>query len=404
MNRRSPAGEGRPFTAFLIAGEVSGDILGADLIVALRDRLVGRLRVVGVGGERMIGAGLEVALPMVAAGIHGFSAVLARLPSLVVAIRRTAAAVIAADPDVLVLIDSPGFNLRVAKIVRRANPSITIVDYVSPTVWAYFPWRARLMTRHVDHVLAILPFEPAVHRDLGGPPCTYVGHPLRQHLDALRPERGERAPLTATGRPVLLVLPGSRPGEIARLMEPFGETLALVEERFGAVEPILPAVAWLADDIRRRAAAWPVAPRIVDGEAAKLAAFRRAHAALAASGTVTLELALAGVPMVVAYRVEPLTRPFKFLMRAGSIVLPNLIVDANVVPEFIDRDSSPERLAEALLPLLEASPERARQLAAFDRVADLLALAEGTPSSRAAEMVVETVRWRRLDAALERKN
>jgi lipid-A-disaccharide synthase len=285
--------------------------------------------------------------------------------------------------------------------VRRRNPAITIVDYVSPSVWAYLPGRARKMARYVDQLLAILPFEPAVHRELGGPPCVYVGHPLIAHLDRLRPREGERRVPGEGGPPVLLVLPGSRRTEIRRLMQPFGATVARVVERLGPVEVIVPAVSYLAAEIRERAAAWPIRPRIVEGEEEKRAAFRRAHAALAASGTVTLELALAGVPMIVAYRVDPLVRSLKPFLAARSIVLTNLVLDANVVPEFLDRDSNPERLAEALMPLLAESPERSRQLAAFERIEALMRLDEGTPSGRAAEVVVETVRRRRRDAALD---
>ena len=189
------------------------------------------------------------------------------------------------------------------------------------------------MARFVNQVLCILPFEPEVHRRLGGPPTTYVGHPLIERLATLRPLPGERAPLGAGRRPVLLVLPGSRRSEIGRLMQRFGDTIGLVRSnRFGPVELILPAVPHLAAEIRQRVTAWPVQPTIVEGEAATHAAFRRAHAALAASGTVTLELALSGVPMVVAYRVDIFLRTFKAFLQADSIVLPNLIVGSNVIP------------------------------------------------------------------------
>jgi lipid-A-disaccharide synthase len=330
--------------------------------------------------------------PMEEVVLHGLAEVIVRAPRLFARIRQTAAAIVAADPDIVVLIDCPGFNLRVAKRVRRLNPAIPIVDYVSPTVWAYFPGRARRMAPSIDHLLAVLPFEPAVHRALGGPPTTYVGHPLIERLVELRPARGERKPLAAGERPVLLVLPGSRRSEINRLMDRFGETVARVTERFGPVEVVLPAVTHLAGEIRARAAAWPVKPTIVEGEAAARAAFRRAHAALAASGTVTLELALSGVPMVVAYRVDPLIRPFKWMLRAPSIVLPNLIAGSNAVPEMLDGDARPEKLAAALIPLLTASPERARQLAAFQQVEAAMTLDSGTPSKRAADIVLGAMR------------
>jgi lipid-A-disaccharide synthase len=398
----APGGE-RSFTAFLVAGEESGDLLGGGLMQALAERLGGRVRFFGVGGKRMARLGLRSLFPMEEIAHHGITAVVANAPRILRRIRETVAAAVRADPDVLVIIDCPGFNLVVARRVRRLRPSVTIVDYVSPSVWAYRPGRARAMAKFVDHILAILPFEPSVHRDLGGPDCSYVGHPLIERLDVLRPEPRERKRIDSVARPTLLVLPGSRRSEVARLMRPFGETLALVTERHGPLDILLPAVPHLLAEIRAGASDWPVRVRIVEGEEEKHAAFRRAHAALAASGTVTLELALSGVPMVVAYRLDPVVRWFKWALRAKSIVLANLVIGQNVIPEFIDAASSPERLADALLPLLEESPERRRQLAAFERIDMLMALPNATPSGRAAEIVLETVRARRLHAALDRR-
>jgi lipid-A-disaccharide synthase len=302
--------------------------------------------------------------------------------------------VIAAAPDVLILVDCPGFNLRVGKIVGRLDPKLPIVDYVSPSVWAYFPGRARKMARYVDQLLAILPFEPRVHRELGGPPTTYVGHPLIERLGSLRPAPGERQPIAKNPRPVLLVLPGSRASEIRRLMPTFGETAALVANAVGPIEIILPAIPRLIDEIRARAAAWRVQPTIVSGEEATYAALRRAHAALAASGTVTLELALSRVPTIVAYRLDPLLSLLKPLLKAHSIVLPNLILGRNAVPEFLDRAASPERLSAALLPLLRETPERERQLAAFSELDAIMTLDHGTPSSAATDIVVTAMRQR----------
>ncbi len=390
-------GERKPLTVFLIAGEELGDALGAGLMEALAEKAGGKVRFAGVGGERMARLGLASLFPMEEIALHGLTAVLGRLPRLARRIRETVAAVLAADPDVLVAIDCPAFSLRVARRVRRRRPRITVVDYVSPSVWAYLPGRARAMARFVDRILAILPFEPEVHRTLGGPPCTYVGHPLIARLSTLRPGEGERAPL-GDSPPVLLVLPGSRRSEVKRLMAPFGETVRRIAEH-GPLDVVLPAVPRLADDIRARAAAWPVRPRIVVGEAEKLAAFRRAHAALAASGTVTLELALAAVPMVVAYRVDPLVRPLKPFLRAKSIVLANLVLGERAIPEFIDRDSDPARLAAALLPLLRDTPERAAQLAAFRRIESLMDPDDAPPSVRAAEAVLETLRSRTVPVA-----
>ncbi|MEX2036638.1 MAG: lipid-A-disaccharide synthase, partial [Xanthobacteraceae bacterium] len=335
--------------------------------------------------------GLASIFPIEAIQLHGLSEVLMRLPDLWQRIRATADAVVKADPAVLVAIDSPAFSLRVAKRVRRLAPRIPIVDYVSPSVWAWAPWRARRMKPFVDRLMAILPFEPEVHRQLGGPPTTYVGHPLTERLDSLQPRQGERTP---GGPPVLLVLPGSRRSEVSRLMGRFGETVKLVADRVGPIEVVLPAVDALADEIRAHAASWPVPPTIVTGEEAKHAAFRRARAALAASGTVTLELALTGVPMVVAYRVDVFLRALKPLLRSKSIVLANLIAGENAIPEFLDGDATPEKLAAALNPLLDETPERARQIAAFGEIERRMLAGEGTPSGRAADIVLAAMRPR----------
>jgi lipid-A-disaccharide synthase len=365
---------------------------------ALADR-DGSVRVLGVGGNRMAALGLKSLYPMQEIGLHGIATVVLQLGRLIRRQRQTANAVIAAKPDVLVTIDVPSFSLGVARRVRATDPSITTVHYVMPSVWAWRPGRARSMAKYIDHVLAILPFEPEVSRELGGPPCTYVGHLLIERVGALRPGPGERPPIEAATKRTLIVLPGSRRSEIGRLLEPFGEAVALVTAQSGPLEVVLPAVGHLAAEIRAGVAGWPVQPTIVEGEEAKFAAFRRAHAALAASGTVTLELALSGVPMVVAYRIEPGLRLFKWMLRAKSIVLSNLVLGENVIPELIDRQSTPTRLAAALLPLLDETPERAAQLAAFARLDGLMTLEGTTPSARAAGVVVETVeaRQRRLE-------
>jgi lipid-A-disaccharide synthase len=384
-------------SVFVIAAEESGDQIGGALIGALRRELGPDFRLMGVGGSRMVEAGLEPIFPSSDVSIVGIGPILRRLPFLLGRIQMAADAVLAAKPDVLVIIDSPDFTHRVAKRVRAADPSIPIIDYVSPSVWAWRPGRARRMRPYVDHLLAFLPFEPEVHRKLGGPRCTYVGHAVIERLDRLRPKPGERPPLAEAERPVLLVLPGSRVNEITRLMDPFGEAIGRVLAGAGpqGVEVVLPAVTHLAEDIRKRAASWPVQPTIVTGEDAKHAAFRRAHAALAASGTVTLELALAGVPMVVAYRLDPIARRLKWTVKVQSIVLANLVLGENAIPEFIDKDSTPEALAAALLPLLRDSPQRARQVAAFATLDEKMKTDSGPPSGRAAEIIAEVVRKRR---------
>ncbi|MEZ5839612.1 MAG: lipid-A-disaccharide synthase [Hyphomicrobiales bacterium] len=368
-----------------------GDQLGARLMAALKDRLGDEVRFSGVGGERMAREGLQSIFPLSDIAVGGITAVLARLPLIIRRIRETTAAALAAAPDVLVAIDSPEFTHNVAKRVRKANPAIPVVDYVSPSVWAWRPGRARKMAAYVDHLLAILPFEPEVHRRLAGPACTYVGHPLIERLDVLRPASGERPDLAAPGaRPTLLVLPGSRHGEVKRLMAPIGETLRLLVGRGLDFELLLPAVTHLRAEIEAAAADWPVQPTILAGEEAKFGAFRRAHAALAASGTVTLELAIAGVPMVVMYKLDPIARRLKWLGSVPSIVLPNLILGENVIPEFLDEHCEPKVLAERLAPLLSETPDRAVQVAGLARLDEAMRLeGDEAPGRRAARIVLE---------------
>ena len=387
-----------PARIFVVAGEESGDQLGAKLMQALNRRLSpGGAVFMGVGGRAMQAEGLDSLFPMADIAVMGFAAVIARLPTLINRINATAAAVIAERPDMLVIIDSPDFTHRVAKRVRAALPDLPIVDYVSPTVWAWRPGRARRMRAYVDHLMALLPFEPAAHERLGGPPCTYVGHPLVERLDDLRPGPGERfEPPYDGGPPTVLVLPGSRRSEVTRLMPVFGETVAAVSAALnGPVNWVLPAVSHVAPLIEQGLASWSVKPRVVSGEAAKYAAFRSATAALAASGTVTLELALARVPMVVGYKVSRLEEQVRHFIIVRNASLPNIILDEAAVPEFLQRDCTADNLAQALLPLIAATSERAAQLAAFDRVAAAMSIGTERPSDRAAAVVADLLDARR---------
>jgi lipid-A-disaccharide synthase len=383
-----------PLRIWLVAGEESGDQLSAKLMRALKASLGGNVSFAGVGGRAMAAEGLQSLFPLEDIAVMGFSAVLRRLPTIMARIRMTADAAVAARPDALVIVDSPDFTHRVAARVRKALPDLPIVDYVSPSVWAWRSSRAAKMRAYVDHLLALLPFEPEAHRRLGGPPTTYVGHPLIERLHDLRPRGAERSPL-GSGPLRLLVLPGSRRSEVSRLMGPFGETLGLLSQRLSQpLEVTLPAVPHLAEEIAAASASWPVAPRIVQGETPKFAAFRSAHAALAASGTVTLELGLSEVPMVVAYRVSKIEEVLQYLIKAHSIVLTNLVLGENVVPELIQWDCTPQKLADAVEALLHEGPERTRQLKAFDRLDQLMRIGDEAPSERAARVVLEVIRGR----------
>lgn len=392
MMAATQSGSGVPLHVFIVVGEESGDQLGAALMRALRIRAGGKIRFSGVGGAAMAAEGLRTLFPLTDVSFVGFHMIVKGLRRARARIRETARAVVAARPDVLVIVDSPDFTHWMARRVRAAAPEIPIVDYVSPTVWAWRPWRARAMRRYVDHVMALLPFEPAVHERLGGPPCSYVGHPLTERIGELRPN-AEEARRRLADPPVLLTLPGSRHGEIRRLMDCFGGVLERLRTAAGPLDVVLPTLPHLRDEIAAAAAGWPLAPRILVDPLEKRAAFRTARAALAASGTVTLELALAGVPMVGAYRVSRIEEAIaRRLIQVPSIILANLVLGENIVPEFIQADCTPERLTAALLPLLGDSPDRRRQLAAFGRLDQVMEIGAAIPSERAADIVLAHAR------------
>jgi lipid-A-disaccharide synthase len=379
---------------FLVAAEESGDRLGAALMRALRERTTGQVRFAGVGGGEMAAEGIASLYPIDDLPLIGFSAIPRRLPKILRLMRFTAKAVVARPPHVLVIIDSPGFTRGIARRVRAADSTIPIVEYVSPSVWAWRPGRARIMRAYIDHILALLPFEPAVHQRLGGPPCTYVGHPLIEEVGNLRPSP-EEARRRLADPPVLLMLPGSRSGELERLLGVFADAVALLRERVGSLELIVATVPHLAGAIREASAQWPLRPRIVVEKADKQAAFRIATAALAKSGTVTLELALAGVPMIAAYKVsaiEYIAVGRGILKRIPSIILTNLLLGENVVPELLQQNCTAENLAVALRPLLGDTPERRRQIEAFSRLDAIMEVGSSAPALRAADIVLAAAR------------
>jgi lipid-A-disaccharide synthase len=380
----------KPLDVFLVAGEASGDALGGALMAALRTQLGGHVRFRGIGGVAMTAEGITSLFPMDDLTAMGINGVVAKLPTILRRLRETVNAIVAEPPDILVLIDSPDFNLRVAKRVRRRLPELTIIDYVSPTVWVWRPGRAQAMKPYIDHVLALLPFEPAVYTRLDGPPCSYVGHSLLQRLDDLRPSPEEQI-ARDTGMPLVLVLPGSRHSEISRLLPIFGPTIDRLAELRGRIDFVLPTLPRFAAEITAIAASWPVQPRIVVDEAEKYSAFRRARAALAASGTVTLELALSRIPTVAAYRVSAIEAPIlRRVIRIPSTILPNLILEENIVPEFHQEKCTPDNLVTALEPLLAGGEARQRQLDGFARLDEAMAIGTEQPSERAARITIET--------------
>jgi lipid-A-disaccharide synthase len=379
----------------VVAGEHSGDQLGAKLMRAVTEAHAGEAGFLGVGGEAMEAEGLKSVFPLSDIAVMGILPVLARLPKLLARIQVTAETIVAARPDALVIIDSPDFTHRVARRVRAALPKLPIVDYVSPSVWAWRRGRAKAMRAYVDCVLALLPFEPEAHRRLNGPRCVYVGHPLIERIAALRPNPDEEA-RRATAPPLIVVLPGSRRSEVRRLMADFGGALAVLRQSVGPFAVVLPTLPHVEADVRGLAAQWPEPAKIVLGEDAKYAAFRAARASLAASGTATLELALAGVPMVGAYKVSIVEEQLKYLIKVPSILLPNLILGERAIPEFLQRDCTPAVLGAALAEIVRHGSARDAQLEALSRLDGRMGLPDGgAPSAHAARAVLETIETRR---------
>jgi lipid-A-disaccharide synthase len=386
-----------PLKVAVVAGESSGDLLGADLIAALRIESGREIALVGVGGPALAEQGLTSLFDFSEIAIMGFVAVVKKLPRLVSLIRRTADAIAAARPDVLIIIDSPDFTHRVAKRVRLTLPDLVVIDYVCPSVWAWKEYRATAMLAYVDHVLAVLPFEPEAMARLGGPPTSYIGHRLRslpqllQARQSLIARRAAPAPDTKN----ILLLPGSRNHEIRRLLPLFGEAVKVLESRGTRYRLLLATVPYQEQSVREITRDWPRPPEIFVGDAAKWQAFGEADVALAASGTVLLELALAGIPTISSYKTDVLIRMVLNRIKAWSGALPNLIADYPVVPEYFDEFIRPTALARWLERLSTDTPERNAMLAGFQEIFDRMATAR-PPGAHGAAIVLDVLRQKRV--------
>ncbi|WP_026187456.1 lipid-A-disaccharide synthase [Ensifer sp. BR816] len=380
----------RTYRLAIIAGEVSGDLLGADLVRALRGRIDGAIELVGIGGDALEAEGLTSLFDYSELSIMGFSQVLARLPKLLLRIRQTARAIVAARPDALVIIDSPDFTHRVARMVRAALPELPVIDYVCPSVWAWKPERAPRMLGYVDHVLAVLPFEPEVMLKLGGPPTTYVGHRLASDTNvlAVRERRRQRLQMEQGGATrTCLLLPGSRGSEVSRLLPVFGEAVVELAARNPGTRFLMPTVPRQERRVRDLTASWKVQPEITVDAEMKWRAFVEADMAIAASGTVILELALAGVPVVSTYRADWLVTLLHEKIRIWTAALPNLIADFPIVPEYFNKAIRPGTLVRWFERLSRDTPQRAAMLDGFAIVEQRMAT-DRPPGEKAAEIVL----------------
>jgi lipid-A-disaccharide synthase len=374
---------------YIVAGEASGDALGARLLAALRARDPA-LAFAGIGGERLAEKGMPSLFPMRELALMGLIEVLPNLRNLSRRMAETVADIAARRPAVIVTIDSPGFAMRLAERVRPLG--IPIVHYVAPQIWAWRPGRVRKIRERVDRILCLLPFEPVIF-ETAGIPASFVGHPVLESGAELGDATRFRAAygIAETDR-VLLVMPGSRRMEAKRLLPVFGPALRLLADRVPGLRPVIVVSPVVAEAVRAGVAGWPGRPILVETLQGKHDAFAAAAAGLIKSGTSSLEMAVAGVPHIVAYRVNPITAAIvRRLIRVRFASLVNLLAEREVAPEFLQERATPEAMCAALHALLTAPAAAAAQRAAFAGVLDQLHPPGLTPSEAAAEAVLGSV-------------
>ena len=377
-------------TIMLVAGEPSGDALGRQLIEGLRASAERPLKIVGVGGQQMRAAGLQSLFALDDTSVMGLREVVPRVPRILQRVRQAAQLAVRLRPDVVVMIDSPDFTHRVAKRIKRLAPDIRLANYVAPQVWASRPKRAQSMAKYFDHVLCLLPFEVPFF-EKAGLAATFVGHPVieRSPTPGLGVAFRARHNI-AESQKVLVVLPGSRLSEIRFLWPVFKDAIEQTELRTGPLSIVVPTVHTVARRVKDVVGSWRPSAIVVEDQAEKWAAFDAADAALAASGTVSTELALASTPMVIGYRVGALTAEIArhLVTLPAHITLVNLILNRRAIPEFVQNNCTPENLSRELVTLLTNPAARLTQVVASGEAIKALGFGQERPSVRAARAIL----------------
>ena len=373
---------------WLIAGEPSGDLIGARLIDALNKRTGGRFRVTGIGGEAMESAGLQSRFPISDIAVMGLVEIIPRIPLIKRRMRETIAQIKQDKPAIVVSIDVPGFCYDVWKGLRGSD--IPLVHYVAPTVWAWRPDRAKKFARELDHLMALLPFEPP-YFEKEGLDCTFVGHPVLEggaekgDGEGFRQQHG-----IAPGDKAICVLPGSRSGELKRLAEVFRQSAVTIVEKYPDAVFVFPTVSYLSETVTELARSWPGRTVVVSSISEKFDAMQACNLAMAASGTVSLELAMARVPHIVAYRMNALTvRIVRLLhgMNQKFVNLVNILLDREIIPEFIQERCRSDLIAVYMCKLLDDPEAREEQAKSIESALSMLRPASGAPSDAAASVV-----------------
>ena len=386
---------------FLMAGEPSGDALGARLMSALRQETNGRVRFAGIGGERMVAEGLASEFPMEELSIMGLAEVLPRAPRILRRVRETIARIKALHPAAVVSIDASGFCSRVEKRLKRDRLGIPLIRYVAPMVWAWRPWKAKDVAQFLDHIMTLLPFEPP-YFEKEGLPATYVGHPvIEEGADKGDGPRFRARHGIPADAPVIAVLPGSRRGEVSRLLPAFGETVERLKSEWPNLRVVIATVDTVADVVTETTSVWPVPVIVLRGTSEKYDAFAAANAALAASGTISLELALARCPMVIAYKVSWITarmvRFFSIRVRYASLI--NVMLNRPVIPEFLQTACRADLLTQAVGKLLRDGEARRAQIEGAEPALRTFFMDGPLPSIRAARTVLKVIAEKTKPAA-----